>query len=94
MLRGCLADLDTFRRAHAYAAMGKILQARATSPQKAGQDAEPAEGLPEEALQPLLYALSNDGSVRVRRGAMAVLKQATLTRSNQLHPTKPTPNKI
>jgi hypothetical protein len=44
----------------------------------ADQGAGEQQGVPEEALRLLLYALTNDGSVRVRRAAMAVLKQATL----------------
>ena len=59
--------------------MGRILEACAVRPEEASQDAEDAEAFPAEALQLVLYTLSNDGSVRVRRAAMAVLKQANAT---------------
>lgn len=60
---------------HAHAAMGKILAARARSTHEADKGADEVEGLPEEALQLLLYALTNDGSIHVRRAAMTVLEQ-------------------
>lgn len=65
---------------HAHAGMRQTLDAQVLALENASaeQGADEQEGLPEEALRPLLYALTNDGSVRVRRAAMAVLKQAVL----------------
>ena len=67
-------------RMSVHAGMRQTLEAPnlALEDASAEQGADEQQGLPEEALRLLLYALTNDGSVRVRRAAMAVLKQATL----------------
>ena len=55
-------------------------------PRKAPADAGSMDAAqwPDEALQPLLYSLTNDGSVRVRRKAMAALESAQVRNKSRI----------